>query len=265
MKVYEKLLKIQVSKNSRLCVGLDPRIELLPKPFKKKLRDLLKFLEIIIEITHPFACAYKINFAFFEQYGSKGLRLIESIKKTIPNDIITIADVKRSDIGSTSQAYAKSIYSHFGFHSATLNPYLGIDSLLPFFEYEDRLNFVLICTSNPGSADFQKIKVGDLFFFEIVLDKLATFYPSENLGLVVGATNTKEFKIVREKCQSNFILAPGIGAQGGNLSEILVTNQNFPLLVNVSRDIIFAGSNEDFETQILNKTKYYFEQLKIVK
>ena len=265
MTVFEKLLELQRSKNTRLCVGLDPRVEQLPKPFKKNLKDLQKFLDTVIEITHPFACAYKINFAFFEQFGYKGLEIIENIKKIIPKEIVTIADAKRSDIGSTAQAYAKSVYSYFDFDSITLNPYLGIDSLLPFFEYEGRLNFVLICTSNSGSADFQKIKLGKKFFFEIVLEKLTSSFPSETLGLVVGATNPSEFRIVRQKCPQNFILTPGIGAQGGNLDEILRINQNLPLVVNVSRDIIFASSGEDFEKQIYNKAKYYSEQLRITK
>lgn len=265
MKVYNKLLTIQKEKNTRLCIGIDPRKELLPKPFRKNLNELLKYFELIIQITNPFTCAYKINFAFFEQFGYKGYKAIERVKNFIPANTITIADAKRSDIGSTSEAYAKSIYDYFNFDATTLNPYLGIDSLLPFFEYQNRINFVLICTSNPGSSDFQKLKVKNKFLFEIVEEKFIENFDSESLGFVVGATNLKEFKIIRQKAPKNFILSPGIGAQGGDLKSILSSNNDSPLIVNVSRDIIFPNQEKNFEKHILDKTKFYWELLKIEK
>ncbi len=265
MKVYNNLLTIQKEKNTRLCVGIDPRKELLPKAFRKNLKELLKYFELIIQITNPFVCAYKINFAFFEQFGYKGYKAIESLKNIIPADAIKIADAKRADIGITSKAYAKSIYEYFNFDATTLNPYLGIDSLLPFFEYQNRINFVLICTSNPGSSDFQKLKVKNKFLFEIVEEKFLANFDSDILGFVVGATNPEEFKIIRQKAPKNFILTPGIGAQGGDLKSILNSNNNCPLVVNVSRDIIFPTQEKNFENQILEKTKYYWELLKIEK
>lgn len=263
MKAFEKLSSIQKANNSRLCISLDPEIEKIPTYFPKSTEGILEFNRTIINITHQFVCAYKLNFAFYEQYGPKGLETLEKTLELIPQKIVTIADGKRADIGNTSKAYAKSLFEYFKFDSATLNPYLGIDSLEPFFNYSDKLNFVLVCTSNPGSSDFQKLLINDKYLFEIVLDKLLTRFPLENLGFVVGATNEKEFEKVRNIAPQNFILVPGIGAQGGNLEAILKANQNMNLIINVGRDIIYASFNEDFEEKVLEKTLQYHKLLKL--
>ncbi|MFN3782228.1 MAG: orotidine-5'-phosphate decarboxylase, partial [Candidatus Kapaibacteriota bacterium] len=156
MTSFEKLKKIQQTNNSRLCIGLDPQKEKLPKPIPKSIEGIFEFNKIIVELTSKFVSAYKLNFAFYEQFGSNGIEILEKTLEIIPKSIVTIADGKRADIGNTSKAYARAIYEHFRFDCATLNPYLGIDSIEPFFDFKNSLNFVLVVTSNAGSSDFQK-------------------------------------------------------------------------------------------------------------
>ncbi|MCX7909698.1 MAG: orotidine-5'-phosphate decarboxylase [Ignavibacteria bacterium] len=264
MLAFEKLISIQKTNNTRLCIGLDPQIEKIPKGLAKDTLGILEFNKIIINCTWKFVCAYKINFAFYEQFGSKGIEIIEKTLEIIPKNIVTIADGKRADIGNTSKAYAKAFYEHFKFDCATLNPFLGIDSLEPFFEYPDKLNFVLICTSNPGASDFQKLEINDAKLYEIILKRLLARFDQSNLGFVVGATNEKEFSLIRDQTNEHFILLPGIGTQGGNLGKILFLNNNKNLIVNVSRDIIFASSEKDFEQKIIERTRFYYENLTLV-
>jgi orotidine-5'-phosphate decarboxylase len=248
-----------------LCIGLDPQLEKLPVKLPKNLDGILEFNKIIIELTKTFVCAYKLNLAFYEQYGSKGIEVLEKTLDRIPKEIVKIGDGKRADIGNTSKAYARSLYEHFQFDAETLNPFLGIDSLEPFFEYESKLNFVLICTSNSGASDFQKIKAGDFFLYEIILEKFIYSFDCNRLGFVVGATNEDEFRSIRNLVKDNFILVPGIGVQGGNLEYILQLNNDRNLIINVARDIIYSSSDFDFESKIIEKTKTYYEKLNLTK
>ncbi|MGB9852159.1 MAG: orotidine-5'-phosphate decarboxylase [Candidatus Kapaibacteriota bacterium] len=261
MKIYYKLSEIQKKKNSLLCIGLDPQIEKLPDGISKNILGILNFNKLIIEHTNKFVCAYKMNFAFYEQFGTKGIEVLEKTLETIPDDVVTIADGKRSDIESTSKAYAKAIYQHFGFDCTTLNPFLGLDSLAPFFEYSEKLNFVLVCTSNPGASDFQKLTVNNKFLYEVIAEKFYYSFVPEQLGFVVGATNESEFQRIREIATNNFLLVPGIGAQGGNLDAILNINKNRNIIINVARDIIYASKEKDFIEKVIQRTLFYCNKL----
>ncbi|MCX7879236.1 MAG: orotidine-5'-phosphate decarboxylase [Ignavibacteria bacterium] len=263
MTTYHKILQLQKEKKTRLTIGLDVHLEKLPKGFRKNILGFFEYNKKIIELTNQMVCAYKFNLAFFEVFGSKGLRVLERLLESLPEDVATIADAKRSDISSSSRFYAKAIFEHYKFDSATLNPLLGRDSLEPFFEYVSKLNFVLVLTSNSGAKDFQKIKVKRKPYYQIILENLLQWFPTKNLGFVVGATNPKEFKHIRSLSSNNFILTPGIGTQGGELTKILKENGNCPLLVNVSRDIIFAEDTENFEEYIQEKTKTYYQKLQV--
>lgn len=257
MNAYDKILNAQVQNNSRLCIGLDPDPSKISKQFKKNCDGIFQFLKLIIEVTSKFVCSYKINFAFFEQFGSKGIQIIENILTQIPNIIPTIADVKRSDIANSAKFYAKSIYEHFRFDGITLNPLLGKDSLEPFFDYSEKINFILILTSNPGAEDFQKISVINKFFYEILVEKNINWFPSKSLGFVVGGTNPEDFDKIRQKTPENFILSPGIGAQGGKLDKILDLNGNKPLIVNISRSILYPLTEKFDIKNVEERTKYY--------
>jgi orotidine-5'-phosphate decarboxylase len=235
----------------------------MPASFRNPIDSILKFCQIVIDATKQYACAYKFNLAFFEQFGSKGLRILEKALEYLGDNSTTIADGKRGDIGNSSKAYAKSLYESFNFDCATLNPFMGKDSLEPFFEDSNKLNFILLLTSNPGANDFQKITIEDKFFFQIMLEKTTSWFNCEQLGFVVGATKIEEFGIIRRSIPEHFILSPGVGTQGGDLQSLLKANDSLPLLVNITRDIIYSSNEDDLYQNIESRAKYYWEQLRI--
>lgn len=249
MKALEKLL----TKNEELkfvCVGLDTDINKIPKYLLSSENPILEFNRKIIEATEKYAAAYKINFAFYEALGRRGFEIIEETLKLIPNDILTIADAKRGDIGNTSEMYAKSIYEHFGFDSVTLHPYMGKDSLQPFLDYSDKLNFILALTSNPGSSDFEKqILKDDSFLYQKIINSVSEWNQQKNCGIVFGATNSEELKSNIKLFSDLSVLLPGVGVQGGSFEDVLkvfLKNERKNFIVNISRGIIYLSDKEDF-------------------
>ena len=182
MNFTDKLLDASRKNKSWLCIGLDPDPELMP------VVDVLQFNKAIIESTSDLVCAYKPNLAFYEALGTEGLAILEKMVKQIPGDIPVIGDAKRSDIGNTARAYAKALFSVLGFDAATVNPYLGYDSVEPFISYEDKEVFILCRTSNKGATDFQNLRSDGLPLYEIVARKAQEWNIHGNIGLVVGAT-----------------------------------------------------------------------------
>jgi orotidine-5'-phosphate decarboxylase len=205
-----------------------------------------------------------LNLAFYESEGIAGLENLEETLSFIPDNILTIADGKRGDIGNTSSLYARSIFEHFKFDSATLNPYMGQDSLQPFLDYKEKLNFILALTSNAGSADFQKQKLKNgNFLYQDVIKKIHNWNKNSNCGIVFGATNLTELKKNLNLIDDLPMLIPGVGAQGGSLQDVttsLFTAKKYTFLINVSRGIIQKSLGEDFgeaaknELLSLNKT-----------
>lgn len=233
-----------------VCVGLDTDINKIPKHLLKEKEAVLLFNKQIIEETYNLAAAYKINFAFYEDKGSKGFDLLLETLKLIPSDILTIGDAKRGDIGNTSEQYAKAIFNHFNFDASTLNPYMGFDSISPFIEFKNKLNFILALTSNPGSSDFQKQKLesGD-YLFQHVIKTIHEWNKNSNLGIVFGATQHSELESNMEIINNLPVLIPGVGAQGGDLTEVVKLfkkNKRQDYLINVSRSIIYSDSSENY-------------------
>ena len=235
----------------------------LPSPIEKNLSGLLQFNLEIITATKEFAAAYKLNFAFYEQYGSEGFDVLQQSIGAIPDEKFIIADAKRGDIGNTSKAYAKSAFEFFKADSITVSPYMGNDSLKPFLEYNDKMIFVLGLTSNPGSADFQKLKFDDKPLYQHVIERTMTYGKLQNIGYVVGATHPDELAAIRKIIPGHFLLIPGVGTQGGDVKSILEANAGGPVLINVSRDIIYSSGAADFAIQATKKAKYYREIFKI--
>ena len=246
MTFFQKLASAARKNNSLLCVGLDPDPELMPDRLA-----ILEFNRAIIDTTRDLVCAYKLNFAFYEVAGAEGFEILKSTVDYIPDDIPTIADAKRGDIGNTARAYARSIFTNLNFDAATVNPYLGFDSVEPFIQYRDRGVFILCRTSNPGAADFQSLRLagkpGSLF--EVVAEKASQWNSHGNIGLVVGATYPQELKLIREGYPDMPLLIPGIGAQGGDL-ELAVRYgadaRGEKTIINSSRQVIYASRGKDF-------------------
>ncbi|MFT7297663.1 MAG: orotidine-5'-phosphate decarboxylase [Sphingobacteriales bacterium] len=240
-----------VEKNSYLCVGLDTDQEKLPIHLKNDPDGILKFNKAIIEATLPYTVSYKINTAFYEAMGTKGWELLEKTLEMLPENVFTIADAKRGDIGNTSDRYAKAFFSGEGktYDSLTIAPYMGEDSVKPFLEYPGKWAILLALTSNVGAMDFQFIKdENGKYLFESVIEKAVTWGNSHNLMFVAGATRGEYLSKVRELAKEYFLLVPGVGAQGGSLEEVsrLAMTKDCGLLVNSSRGIIYASSGEDF-------------------
>ncbi|MFB0908622.1 MAG: orotidine-5'-phosphate decarboxylase [Spirosomataceae bacterium] len=242
------------SKSSYLCVGLDTDIRKMPKYLLTSEDPVFEFNKQIIDATEPYAVAYKPNIAFYEAMGQKGW---ESLRKTldyIPENCFTIADAKRGDIGNTSGLYARAFFdkesSGMSFDSVTVAPYMGRDSVTPFLEFKDKWVILLGLTSNIGSTDFQHLTVNNTEekLFERVLKTSQKWANSEQMMYVVGATQADALKAIREIIPDHFLLVPGVGAQGGSLKEVSENGMNSTcgLLVNSSRGIIYASSEENF-------------------
>ena len=243
MTFTDKLLEASRRNNSWLCIGLDPDRELMP------VEDVLEFNKAIIEATGDLVCAYKPNLAFYEVLGPAGLSILEQTMKHVPDDIPVIADAKRGDIGNTGRAYASALFSAFGFDAATVNPYLGFDSVEPFTAYPEKGVFILCRTSNPGARDFQDLRANGLPLYEIVAHKALEWNTHENVGLVVGATYPEQLKRVRAICPGMLLLIPGVGAQGGDLAVAVgcgVDVRGERAIINVSRQILYASREKDF-------------------
>ena len=190
--------------------------------------------------------AFKPNLAFFEQWGSAGYKWLEDTMEYIDNRTFTIADGKRGDIGNTAEKYAQSIFDHFGFDAATVNPYMGEDAIVPFIKRPDKGAFILCKTSNPSSDDFQNSQNGQKHIFELVARKSVELNSTENVGLVVGATIPEEIKTIRRIAPELPFLIPGVGAQGGDLEKSMqYGNENGLALISISRGIIFSGDKTE--------------------
>jgi len=257
--LFENILK----KKSFLCVGLDTDITKIPRHLSKYDDPVFEFNKQIIDATKDLCVAYKPNIAFYESLGAKGWESLEKTLTYIPNDIFTIADAKRGDIGNSSQLYAKTFfdpeYAGLNFDAVTVAPYMGHDSVMPFLKYQDKWVILLALTSNEGALDFQTSPLTPLpsktrgkqesrLLYEEVLIKSSQWGSAENMMYVIGATRAEMFKKVREIVPDHFLLVPGIGSQGGKLSEVarFGMNKHCGLIVNASRSIIYAGDGQDF-------------------
>ena len=248
MNFIEKLTKAAQKNKSLLCVGLDPDPERMPDKI-----GTFDFNKAIIDATSDLVCAYKLNLAFYEALGDEGLDALKRTVKHVPADIPVIGDAKRGDIGNTAKAYAKTLFSNFNFDAATVNPYLGSDSIEPFIQYRDKGVFILCRTSNTGALDFQSLSCetehGYRPLFEIVALKASQWNTYGNIGLVIGATYPEELRLIRQQHPDMPLLIPGIGAQGGDLASAVhygVDAQGQKAIINSSRQIIYASREKDF-------------------
>jgi orotidine-5'-phosphate decarboxylase len=235
-------------KESFLCIGLDSDITKIPQHLLKEEDPIFEFNKQIIDATKDLCVAYKPNIAFYESSGAKGWESLQKTIDYIPSTIFTIADAKRGDIGNTSKMYANAFFKTLNFDSITVAPYMGEDSVTPFLDFNDKWVILLALTSNKGADDFQFFGNEKVRLFEQVLKQSQEWGNDKNLMYVVGATRPEMFKNIREIVPNNFLLVPGVGAQGGSLFEVCKygMNKDCGLLVNSSRGIIYAGNDANF-------------------
>lgn len=239
------------SKKSFLCIGLDVDMEKIPLHLRTTEDPIFEFNKAIIDATHDLCVSYKPNTAFYEAYGIKGWRSLEKtiayINQYYP-EIFTIADAKRGDIGNTSSRYAKGFFEDLAFDSVTVAPYMGKDSVEPFLAFESKHTIMLALTSNEGAFDFQTLDTNGQELYKTVLETSKNWKNSQNLMYVVGATKAEYFTQIRKIVPDSFLLVPGVGAQGGSLSEVCKhgMNDKVGLLINSSRAIIYASNGVDF-------------------
>ena len=254
MSFITKLEKAIGNNNSLLCVGLDPRAEQLTEGANDE-EKLVNWAQGIIAQTADQVCCYKPNFAFFEQFGPDGLRALQRIIQAVPQDIPVLLDVKRGDIGSTAQAYAKAAFEQWNADAVTISPYLGSDSAAPFLAYAGKTAFILCNTSNSSAKELQLHGMPPLY--EHVAQLAQSWGSADQIAFVVGATQPQALARVRALCPQNWILAPGVGAQGGSLQEALragLRADGSGLIVPVSRGVMEAddprAAARDFNAQI---------------
>lgn len=248
--LYQQMLK----KGSALCVGLDIDVDKMPAHLPRTRDGVWTFLTSIIDATAPYAVAYKPNTAFFEALGTWGWSMLAEINQYIKqhhSDCLTIADAKRGDIGNTSAKYAQAFLNEMGYDAITVAPYMGHDSVQPFM-VPGKYAVVLGLTSNPGAEDVELLHLANgQQVYQAVLEKIGQWGSADQLMVVMGATRPAYLSAARKVLPNHFFLVPGVGAQGGDLAEVLKhgLNDRGGLLINASRSIMYAGSGADYAEQ----------------
>ena len=252
-------------KSSFLCVGLDPDLTKIPRHLHREDDPIFAFNRQIIDATADYCVAYKPNIAFYESLGPAGWESLQKTVEYIPNEFFTIADAKRGDIGNTSAMYAKAFFETYDFDSITVAPYMGEDSVTPFLQHAGKWVILLALTSNKGSHDFRHLSLSDTQtpLYQQVLSTSQQWGSAEQLMYVVGATQAEKLKEIRQIIPDHFLLVPGVGAQGGSLEEVARygMTDRCGLLVNSSRGIIYAGSDEDFAKQASQAAQQLQQQM----
>jgi orotidine-5'-phosphate decarboxylase len=252
MAFLERIEKLIKERKSYLCVGLDPDLDKFPSLIPKTIDGVYRFLAEIIEATADIAVVYKPNLAFFGSLGLGGLTILGKVIQLAGQETPVILDGKFGDIGNTARKYATMAFDTFGAEAVTLNPYLGSDSILPFLEHKDTYSFILGITSNPGSAEVQQRELagGGLLYEHLAMDFEKRF-PQLNWGWVAGATQPSALSKIRSISPSRFLLIPGIGAQGGELGQVMERSKSpdgIPMaLINASRSILYASNTSNFK------------------
>lgn len=258
------LIDLIYTRKSCLSIGLDVDINLIPDHLIQQFDDpVFEFNKQIIDHTKDLCVCYKLNIAFYESRGVEGWTSLARTLEYIPKDIFTIADAKRGDIGNTSRMYAQTFFERYHFDSVTVSPYMGVDSVLPFLENRDKWVILLALTSNKGSNDFQHHTDPDgvPLYLEVIRTS-QTWEGSDRIMYVVGATHPGHLAEIRKSIPDQFLLIPGVGAQGGSVEEVMKAAHvpgTCGLLINSSRGIIYAGKGEDFAADA-RKEAYILQQ-----
>lgn len=263
---HQQLFKNIQAKRSFLCIGLDTDLAKIPPHLLGYQDPVHEFNKRIIDATHDLCVAYKPNTAFYEARGFEGWLSLEKTMNHIPVGVLKLADAKRGDIGNTTRMYARGFFDQLNVDAITLSPYMGSDSVLPYFQYQNRWVVLLALTSNQGAADFQFLETENGFLFEEVLRQAKEWGTINNTMFVVGATKANLMQKVRKIVPNHFLLVPGVGAQGGSLAEVAKhgLNESCGLLVNSSRGIIYASQGEDFAEAARAQALFIQQQMEAI-
>lgn len=253
------------AKRSFLCVGLDSDLKKIPQHLLTAEDPLFEFNRAVVDATAPYCVCYKPNLAFYEAAGMRGwsalVKTVRYIREHYPEQFL-IADAKRGDIGNTSEMYARVFFQEMDFDAVTLSPYMGSDTVVPFYRYPGKWAVLLALTSNPSAVDFELQPLADGgYLYEKVLQTSMHWGTEQNTMYVVGATRAEMLYAIRAIVPDHFLLVPGVGAQGGSLEEVarFGMNSRCGLLVNSSRGIIYASPGRDF-AQAAQRAAVYMQQ-----
>jgi orotidine-5'-phosphate decarboxylase len=249
MTFTEKLLQAGRRSDSLLCIGLDPDVERIPRFLHKEENPVLAFNRAIIEATQDLVCAYKPNAAFYEVLGAEGWRSLAATRQLVPDDIPVIIDAKRGDIGNTARLSARAFLKELDFDAITVNPYMGFDAVGPFLEYPGRCALVLCLTSNPSAGEIETLSSDGQPVFVHVARRVVEWSRQGSCGLVVGATRAGDLRRIRQIAPRLPILIPGVGTQGGDLTQAVVNGVDASgelAIINVSRSVLYASDGRDF-------------------
>ncbi|OUU01398.1 MAG: orotidine-5'-phosphate decarboxylase [Bacteroidetes bacterium TMED39] len=253
------------NKKSCLCVGLDNDYNKLPPHLLPHARPMLAFNKHIIQATLDHCVAYKINTAFYEVLGSRGMEMMEETLELIPKSHLVIADAKRGDIGNTAEKYAQTFLDFYPFDAVTINPYMGFETVDPFLNYHNKYAIILGLTSNEGSKHIEELALKDgQKIYQKVISHFAKHRETKKIMFVVGATKAEKISEIRRIAPENFFLVPGIGAQGGKLEDVLHAGmtKDVGLLINSSRGILYQSAGTDFAEKARNAAKEIHEKMK---
>ena len=249
MSFKSKLRASEDATGSLLCLGLDPEPDLLPPTIERSPAGVATFVQTMVEAVGDAVASYKLNLAFYERWGRDASWLLDQALRSLPPDRPVILDAKRSDIGSTAQAYAHAVFEAWGADAVTVHPYLGYDSLAPFLAHKEKEVFIVCRTSNPGAAEFQHLRSDGEALYRHVARAGVRWDHHGNIAFVVGATAPAELRDVRQIAGDRLLLVPGIGAQGGDLTAAVTAalrQDGRGALIPVSRGILFASSGSDY-------------------
>jgi orotidine-5'-phosphate decarboxylase len=251
MKFIDRLRQAWAAQRSLLCVGLDPDPARLPQHLAGTDHPIFEFGRAIVDATADLVCAFKPQIAYYAAARAEDQleMTIAHIRRNYPA-IPVILDAKRGDVGSTAAMYAKEAFQRYQADAVTVNPYLGLDALVPFLNYKDKGVIVLCRTSNPGAQDVQDLESKGRKLYEIIAEKAAHEWNANgNVLLVVGATYPEEMGQIRAIVGDMPILVPGVGAQGGDVAAVLAngaTADGTGLVISSSRAVLYAGSGSDY-------------------
>ena len=265
MSFHERLRQVWRSKNSLVCVGIDPEATKIPAHLYDEDEPFLAFGIGIVDATAPFVCAFKPQAAHFAAVGAEDqlAKLIAYIQRHYP-EIPVILDAKRGDVGSTAALYAKEVFERYSADAVTVNPYLGYESISPYLDYTDRGVIVLCRTSNPSSDWIQAVPLNNEPLYLSVASKVLEWDRNNQCMLVTGATFPEELGRVRRVIGDLPLLVPGVGAQGGDVDSVLkmgLDADGYGLCISSSRSIIYAGNGYDFAAQAANAAKNLRDQI----